>query len=357
MDPPTQMAFMNASRLFAPLLPTRPIRAGLLLALGFMVLPCAPSRVAAQSEPEPILEQLRSVFDQPGLKVGLLLKAVGDPGIDDQTASMRMTAARFRVSGDLDGGFRYDLQTNFAAAPSLLDARVGWTSGSAFAVDAGRFKTPFSREFLTAAGSLDFIDRARVVQALVPNRQFGVQLSGRLNEYVAWAAGGFTGTSNTPTGEPLGGVFRLEGTSIEVGEGRLSLAGQVAAGQDGAVAPSFAAFRGDGLLYGLDGRFESGRLLLSGEYIRAEWEPNVGVDQDADGLFLTAGWRLEEAHQVLARWDRYRGPGSGAEADDALVLGYNVWPTSVSAIQFNSIFPLRDSALPYRLLVNFQIGF
>lgn len=351
------MPFMNAPPVSSPILPARLVRAGLLFALGFTVLASVPSRVDAQSEPEPILEQLRSVFDQPGLKVGVLLKAVGDPGIDDQTASMTMTAARLRVSGDLDGGFRYDLQTNFAAAPSLLDARVGWTSGSAFAVDAGRFKTPFSREFLTAAGSLDFVDRARVVQALVPNRQLGVQLSGQLNEYVAWAAGAFTGASNTPAGEPLGGVFRLEGTSIEVGEGRLSLAAHAAAGQDGAVAPSFAAFRGDGLLYGLDGRFESGRLLLSGEYVRAEWEPNAGGDQDAEGLFLTAGWRLEEAHQVLARWDRYRGPAFGAEADDALVLGYNVWPTSVSAVQFNGIFPLRDSALPYRLPVNFQIGF
>ncbi|MEX2466270.1 MAG: porin [Gemmatimonadota bacterium] len=327
----------------------------LLVVLLGLALPPAPG--VAQSEPEPVLEQLRAVFDQPGLKVGVLLQAVADPGLDDETARMQVANARLRVSGELDGGFRYDLQTNFAGSPALLDARVGWSSGPGFAVDAGRFKTPFSGEFLIPASSIDFVDRARVVQALAPNRQVGVRLSGRLDEYVSWAAGGFTGSSNSVPGEPLIGVFRVDGSSFELGEGLLSVGVHAATGKDGGIAPRFAAFRGDGVLLGIDGRYESGRLLLSGEYVRADWDPNVGADQDADGLYLTGGWHLEENHQVLARWDRYRGPGAGVEPDDALILGYNVWPTSASEIQVNGIFPLRDSTLPYRLLVNFQIGF
>ena len=347
---------MTASRLSSTILRVRRIRAALVFALGSAVLAAAPTGVLAQSEPEPILEQLRSVFDQPGLKVGVLVQAVADPGIDDQTARMQVANARLRVSGLLDAGFRYDLQANFVSTPALLDARVGWSSGDAFAIDAGRFKTPFSREFLTDAGSTDLVDRARVVQALAPDRQVGLQLSGQLNEYVSWAAGGFTGAANNVPGEPLIGVFRLSGSSIEVGEGLLSVAAQAATGRDGGIAPRFPAFRGDGVLFGFDGRFESGQLLLAGEYVRADMEPNVGVDSDAAGLFLTGGWHLQENHQVLARWDRYRAFGF-TDGDDALVLGYNVWPTAASEIQVNGIFPLRDSALPYRLLVNFQIGF
>lgn len=319
-----------------------------------------PSALHAQSaDQEPSLEALRELFQRPELTLGMLVQAVLDPGLDGAPAAAQVAAARLRLSGVLDGGFRYDLQTNFAASPSLLDARVGWSPNASFAVDAGRFKTPFSREFLTYAGSIDFVDRARVVSALAPNRQVGVRLSGRLDEYVTWAAGGFTGSSNSVPGEPLLGVFRLEGSGMEAGEDALlSLGGQVAFGRDGAIGRGVGGntFRGDGLLVGLDGRFTSGALLLAGEYIRGDWEPSFGGDGDADGLYLTAGWHLEDDHQVLVRWDRYRSV-TAAEADDAIVLGYNVWPTGASEIQVNGVFPLRDSALPYRLVVNFQLGF
>lgn len=319
----------------------------------------APIHGQAPSGPEPVLEDLRAVFQQPGLTVRALLQAVMDPGLDDQSARAQVSAARLRVGGVLDGGFRYDLQTNFAASPSLLDARVGWVHSDAFAIDAGRFKTPFSREFLTYAGSIDFVNRSRVVSALAPNRQLGVRLSGQLDQHVSWAAGGFTGASNNVPGEPLLGVLRLEGSGIDVGEdGMLALAGQAGFGQDGAVGSGAGgnAFRGDGVLVGIDGRFTSGALLLAAEYIRSDWETTFGAEGDADGLYATVGWHLRENHQILARWDRFRSV-TALDPDDAIVLGYNVWPTGASEIQVNGVFPMRDSGLPYRLLVSFQIGF
>jgi hypothetical protein len=84
------------------------------------------------------------------------------------------------LSGSLDGDFDYFLQTNFAASPSILDARVGWTASEQFGVWAGRFKTPVSAELLTFAGSLDFVNRSRMVEALAPGRQMGVQFRGRM---------------------------------------------------------------------------------------------------------------------------------------------------------------------------------
>lgn len=341
-------------------LPRHWIRVLSAMAIVAMVL-VAPMPIHGQapSGPEPVLEDLRAVFQQPGLTVGALLQAVMDPGLDDQPARAQVAAARLRVSGDLDGGFRYDLQTNFAATPSLLDARVGWVHSDAFAIDAGRFKTPFSREFLTYAGSIDFVNRSRVVRALAPNRQLGVRLSGRLDEHVSWAAGGFTGGSNNVPGEPLLGILRLEGSGIDVGEdGVLALAGQAGFGQDGAVGAGAGgnAFRGDGVLLGIDGRFTSGPLLVAAEYIRGDWETTLGAEGDADGLYATLGWHLQENHQILARWDRFRSV-TALDADDAIVLGYNVWPTGATEIQVNGVFPMRDSGLPYQLLVNFQIGF
>lgn len=326
-----------------------------------LLLVSSPTIAAAQvrDEPEPVLDQLRETFSQPGLTLGMLLQTVIDPGLDDATtASAQVAAARLRLFGELDGGFHYMFQTNFAASPSLLDARVGWTHSDALTVYAGRFKTPFSRELLTFAGSIDFVNRSRVVSALAPNRQVGVQVGGSLDERVGWSAGGFTGANNTTANESLAGVFRLEGRGIAIGDGTLAAAGHVGVGRDGAIGTRAlgGAFVGDGVLLGADARYEAGQLLLAAEVIRADWDPVGPVDVDADGLYLTAGWMVRENHQGLVRWDRYRAPGTVLD-DDVVVLGYNTWPTTATEIQVNWILPLRDSGEPYRLLVNLQMGF
>lgn len=325
------------------------------LAIAFGLALATPA--AAQQEPEPVLDQVQEMLSSPGFTLGFLLQAVLDPGIDDDPARVRVGTARIRMYGALDGGFSYRLQTNHVPASSLLDAQVSWSPGPELMISAGRFKTPFSREFLEYAGSIDFVNRSRVVTALAPNRQVGLQLGGRLTDIVGWTAGGFTGATNATTDESLLGVLRLEGSGIEVGEGTLAVAAQIAGGREDAVGARVfgPAFAGDGMLYGIDGRYEGGALMLSGEYIRGEWDPEGPVaDVDADGLFLTAGWMLDEGRQALVRWDRYRAPGQ--EADDVVVLGFNAWPTGAAEIQVNWLIPLKDSAELHRLLVNFQIG-
>lgn len=313
--------------------------------------------LSAQSDPEPILDQVRSVFSQQGLTLGFLLQAVVDPGIETDPASAQIAAARIIVNGELDGGFNYRLQTNHAASPSLLDARVGWSNGDVFSVYAGRFKTPFSRELLTFAGSIDFVNRSRVVEALAPNRQIGMQIGGQFSEAIAWSVGGFTGATNATPNESLIGVVRLEGTDLEVGDGVVSAAVHAGVGRDGAVAARTLGtnYVGDGVLVGADVRYEGGALLLAGEFIRADWDPFAAPDLDSDGLYLTAGWMLTEKEQILARWDRYRSP-VGMD-DDVLVLGFNTWPTSATEVQVNWIVPFGGSSEIHKLLINFQVGF
>lgn len=325
------------------------------LLFGALALLAAP--VHAQQSPEPVLDQVRELFSTEGLNFGFLLQGVVDPGIDSDPARVTVPNARLRLSGRLDGGFSYQLQTNHAGASTLLDARVTWSPGPELAISAGRFKTPFSREFLTYGGGLDFVTRARVVNGLAPNRQLGVQVASRMSERVSITAGGFTGPTSGTTDESLLGVLRLEGGGIEIGEGRLAVAGQIAGGRENAVGGRQLGtpFRGDGILWGLDGRYETDVLMLSGEYIRGDWEPDFGVtDVVAQGLFLTAGFTVQENRQVLLRWDRYEAPGQ--EADDILVFGFNTFPTSAAKIQVNWLVPVGDSNQVNKLLVNFQIG-
>ena len=332
----------------------------MLIVIGFSVA-LVGGDLAGQSTSEPIMDRLRETITSEGLTLGMLLQAKLDPSIDrsdPDPRSVQVAAMRILLSGSLDGGFNYFLQTNFAAGPSILDARAGWTASDQLGVWAGRFKAPLSRELLTFAGSLDFVNRSRVVEALAPGRQMGVQLRGRVGSGALWSVGGFTGPDNRPANESVVGVARFEVTpQLDGGDARLWIAASAAVGRDGAVGGRVlgSAYEGDGTLFGLDARLEYGRLMLSGEAIVADFDPMGSPGVDAAGLYATAGWMTDERTQVVARWDRYR-PLGGVH-DDILVLGFNAWPSSASQVRVNWLVPVAGSSSPHKFLVTLQIGF
>jgi hypothetical protein len=316
--------------------------------------------LAAQETEEPIYDELMRLVTHDGLTVGTLFQAVADPSVDgDDPASANVTVstARLLLAGVLDGGFRYFLQTNFAASPSVLDARVGWVLDERFGVWAGRFKTPFNQELIDYAGSIDFVNRSRVVSQLGTDRQVGIQVASTF-DIATLIVGGFTGPSNNPAGDDLVGVARVA-VVPDIGEEHSLRAGLSAAvGRDGAIGGRAlgAGFDGEATLFEIDARYERGQLLLAGEGVVASYQADTGVEGDGSGVYLTAGWRTTERTQILARWDRYTEPGADA-ADDNMLFGFNVWPTRASEIQVNWVAPLAGSAEPYKILINFQVGF
>jgi hypothetical protein len=321
--------------------------------IGFLA-----SSAAAQDQ-EPLLAQARSVFSQPAMRLRFLTRINADAGLEEARTRVTASQVRLRLEGDLDGGFSYLVQTNFAAPSVLLDARVGWTHSPRFYAWAGRFKPFYSEEFILYARDLDFAFRSRVINDIGPNRQTGIQLGGQITDALSWSSGVFTGRRIAEgDGEPLVGIARVKVAGIEVGEGTLQVAVQGALGQDEAIQPFLtgggAGYRGQGKLLGLDARLEMGPLMLDGEIHRGAWQPDVGADFNALGHYLTAGWMTTVRTQLLARWDRYRDPSQG-EANDYVVLGFNAWPTSVATLQANWMVPLQDE-LAHRLLFTFQLG-
>jgi hypothetical protein len=313
-----------------------------------------------QEREEPIYDDLMALVSRDALTVGTLFQAVVDPSIDSDDplpANVSVSAARLLLAGVFDNGFRYFLQTNFAASPSVLDARVGWVYDDRFGVWAGRFKTPFNQELIDYAGSIDFVNRSRVVSQLGTDRQYGVLIASRVG-IASVALGGFTGPNGTPTGDDLAGVARLA-VVPEIGEEHTLRAGASAAiGRDGAVGGRSLGpgYDGSASLFEVDARYERGPLLLAFEGVLGSYDPDVGGDEDGSGLYLTGGWRPTERTQLLARWDRFTDAGSD-EADDNIVFGFNAWPTSASEIQVNWVAPVAGSASPHKLLINFQVGF
>jgi len=333
-----------------------------LLALALLLLGTGPLQSAAAQSADDA--GAVSVAGGGTLTIGGLVQTdayLGGSGPDQ----FRARSVRLRLGGSVRD-LRYVVQTDFASSTVLLDAYARLPLTPRLRVTAGLFKTPFSAEFLTPRPAILFAERARVVNALAPNRQAGVTLAGTLlpNRLTA-TVGVFNGTRGLgPNDNDLFlYVGRLDGQR-PLGPGRLEVGTNLAYSVDDAVAlrdlgrPSFAGTR---FLFGVDARYETDRWLLAGEVDTGELDPRgVGIPgrartADPFGFYLAAGADVAENHQLLARFDQF-DPDTPAQVapDDQLTLGYNYRPSSVLRVLLNYQAPadgLSDGFLTARLQV------
>lgn len=331
----------------------------LLLALPVFL---AARQAAAQTPTdEPRLADLASRFQTDALRVGMLIQVHADyqpersePG----TNGFSINNLRLSISGALDGGFSYALQANFVTSPALVDARIGYEASPLFHVDAGRFKAAFSREALTSARSLDFVQRSRGVRALAPGRQIGVQVSGGGASGVRYAVGIFSGPRSDNASGLVLGVARLTlhaagadaadavDAGVSIGAGRDG----VIDGRDDVVIPT-----DDRVIAGVHARYTHGPFLVSAELVAARLGFEDSPTTEPWGYHATAGYRPSRRTQLLARWDRYAD--APAAATDRILVGFNARPTTPTELQVNWVIPVEGSLDTNRLVVNFQIGF
>ena len=343
------------------------IRRTLMLSLALCLI--SPSGARAQD----VADQLRAAMKSEVFNLEMLFRTDAEVRLEDgaERSAVDVAVARLRAGGRLDGGFRYFAQLEFARDPNLLDLRLGWSPGPEFLVRAGYFKTPFSREFLTFYGARDFNGTSRVVGQMAPNRQYGIELSGRATEHVHWQVGGFTGAdADSPiAGELLAGRVTFDKLFASDSGSGLSFGVNGAIGTDRAIAPRVldSDLAGDGTLVGVDARYERGPLLLAGEWIAGDFESGLippddggGVilllfNDDASGMQLTGGWQFTDVVQGLVRWDHFDGPE--VDADDLMLLGLNITPTAYVRIQGVYRAPLQDASESHRIFANIQLHF
>jgi hypothetical protein len=328
-------------------------------------------RPAVAAEPEPKFEALLKTVKTDVISLGVLFQGVGDFQIDRNfPGNNGFSVANFRInlSGQLDFGLGYFLQTNFANSPGLLDAKMYYGLTPGLSLDVGAFKAPFSNEFLTSAAGIDFVNRSRAVTALVPGRQIGLQLRGRSGNVLGYSVGLFNGNgiaSNSNDNNKLMYVGRLTITPVRENDGTTEIGLNAAFGQD-ANATLGAGLGGGGLLRGFTGdrsllggdvRWTSGPYLVSGELVYASLEPDAGTGRDIYGYHITAGYMPNAQSQFLLRWDSLHTDGLRSDSD-WLVLGYNAWVSAVAEIQINYIIPLDKFEIDHhQILLNSQISF
>jgi hypothetical protein len=337
-------------------------RGSALLAAGLL---CLAKPLTAQDS---LLTELANRFRSRPLSLGALLQVVGDYQHRDRVSGVngfRVTNFRLKLSGELDGGYGYLLQTNFAATPAILDAELHYQVADALVLQAGQFKAPFSRELLTSAGDLDFIDRSRVVTALAPGRQLGVEARGRLARgRLEYAVGAFNGNG---IGAGVNDDARLLG-SARLGwwllgqdakaARRLEWGGNVAYSHDTDVSlgPLAASFQGRRTVWGTDVRFTDRVWLLAAELVGARLASVTSGTAHPWGWHATAGLKPTNRLQLLARWDALRSDGMGPDGD-RLVFGLRAWPTGAVQLRLDDVIEV-DHPEPsrHRLQAGAQLG-
>lgn len=281
----------------------------------------------------------------------------------------RARSVRLRLGGQAQG-LSYVIQTDFTSSAPLLDAFVQVPLADRLRLRGGLFKAPYSAEFLASRPSLRFAERARVVNALSPARQAGVQLAGDLtadesDAEVTATLGVFNGTRGLSTNDNdhLLYVGRLTGTvplvpgTLDVGaSGGYSVDAQVA------IPNTATSFNGTRVLGQVDAQYETGRWLFAGELHAADLDRDGPAFPEAEaqspfGFSATAGLNVAPEHQVLARFEGYDPDQPGTPSpDDRIVLGYNYDASSVFRVVVNyeaSTEDLADGFLTGRLQVAF----
>lgn len=319
-----------------------------------MLLALLVATPAALQAQERMWDDLQDRIKSDPISLGVLFQFVGDVQSDRSFPGQNgFSVANFRISlrGNLDGGIDYLLQSNFGG---LLDARVGVQVNESVTFDFGRFKTPFSSEFLTGAGSIDFVNRSQSVTALVPNRALGAQVRGPVGDGFHYSAGVFNGgggSGGNARGEFIG-VGRLAWASegLEVGV-NAAVNGDQRVLVPAAADPSFATL--DNLL-GFDARLVDGPWLIAGELDIGDGQ--IGSSSDPWGGFATLGYMVEENSQILARLDHF---DTGVLGDERtlFIAGWNLWPTSATELQVNGVIPIEGFSQDPQLLVNLQLAF
>ena len=101
------------------------------------------------------------------------------------------------VTWRIQGEFRTGSVGTGRASVSLQDAYIRYNPGT-WAVQAGQFKTPFTREFIASLADIETADRATVVDSLAPKRDIGLMVESSYRQIGLWA-GVFNGEGQNVT--------------------------------------------------------------------------------------------------------------------------------------------------------------
>jgi phosphate-selective porin len=275
------------------------------LALAFLAASSAAQSTPAKTQTKPLVKlsgyiQVREVYQS---KIGL-------------TSSLNR--ARLAVSGKVIDAVTWRIQGEFRTGSvgtgrpsvSLQDGYVRYAPGS-WALQAGQFKTPFTREYYTSIADIETADRATVVDSLAPKRDLGVMGEYTYRKVSLWA-GVFNGEGQNVT-------VNTDSTLLGVGRVAVQVMPQLSLAVNG------ARYFGDSTRYGADAAYEGARVTVKGEYIGQARDEAAGADDW--GWYGLAAIYVVPSVQAMAKYEEFGRPSvTTAVKNRAWTAGFNLYP-------------------------------
>jgi hypothetical protein len=325
-----------------------------LLALALSLLFAAGGALPANAQQtgDSPVDQLLELTKHRAFTITGLMTVFGTIGDNEDIGGTRGFAvphARLGVGGELDDGFHYRFQFDLARDPVLLDAYLGYRFSEGFNIRAGAQKPQISAEFIPTPAGIDFIGRARLVDANFRVREIGVNFFGGRGslryDVGIWNGTGLAATNADNrfmvTGRLANEFSATEGVSLL---GGLNVAyGHCASGQCGVPGlPPVDRHRS----LGVDLRYESDRWIAAGEVLAttADVVPVALDDDRLLGWHLTGGYKTSPETRLLVRWDRLERREVDLVTEDILLMGLNHDVSRLLALRFNLQYLLHDPA-------------
>ena len=213
-------------------------------------------------------------------------------GLTGSINRARLTAAgggAKDVTWRVQGEFRTGSVGTGKASVSLQDAYIRYKPG-AFGIQAGQFKTPFTREFIASLADIETADRATAVDSLAPKRDIGI---------MADYAFGVIATA-------MLGVFNGEGQNITANaDSSLLVVARVVARPIPyiSVGANLADFGGDSTRYGVDVGLDYQGATLKAEYLT---QGRDAIELNDKGWYALVAYRVMPWLQLVVKQEDFR---------------------------------------------------
>ncbi len=331
--------------------------------LSLLIFFLTGSGLLAQSQ-EPLADQLTEMLKSEAFNLSLLVQTEAVISFKDDNfnggRAFGLGATRLDFSGRIDENYNYKFQVDFTRARPLIDTRIGYHASDQFRIITGLTKPALSRELDPSPANTDFIDRARLVGAMMNSREVGVSFLGDIGN-VYYNVGMYNGTGlSLANDNRFMYTARLSvGSETDNGSFLAGFNGAVNQTRNEQVGNTGLVSEGDRVLYGAFIEYDSRPIFGTLEFMQTRFDArNFGGDKETiTGFYATIGTNVSDKSQLLARWDQLSFDLRD-DTSDLFVFGWNYQATSLISFQVNLLAQFdEDDDGRYGLAGLFQFHF
>lgn len=292
-------------------------------------------------EREPIADQLMEMMKNDAFSVSMLLQTEAVLSFQDDNynggRAFGLGATRLDFSGRVDNGFNYKLQLDFNRASNLMDARIGYHASDQFRIVTGLTKPALNRDLDPSPANTDFIDRARLVGAMMNPREIGVAVLGDIgNIHYNFGMYNGTGFSRSNDNRFMYTGRLAVGTETDNGSFHAGFNGAFNQTRNESVGNTGLVSQGDRVLYGAFLEYNSRPVFGTIEFMQTRFDAQNfgGAEETITGFYATLGTNVSDKSQLLVRWDQLDFD-LRERTSDLFVFGLNYQATRLISFQAN----------------------